>query len=306
MDFYKKTLVLQKTNTSFGKDVNGIVRLESEDGVTTLSLSLINFPLFEGGYVLVLLVENNSPIILELGKKPVSLLKVFYSLSPFKHFSAGVFCLLDNLSPVAFAKTELGAPLSTLEEIASKELTKVYDDEVIATEDYFSIEREIKDKVDLIDEVANENGENESSKVHTESQKDEKNGTISDNGLSYEEDNFKVQDNKDGDFFYQSAKDELDELFSKFPLDDSLSSVLPDSTFCKIHYASNKYYVVGVIKEKGKVKYICYGVPASYSDTPPDALKDFCCFLPLSLFDLQGQGFWMMFQSAKDGKCIKK
>ncbi len=305
MDFYKKTLVLQKTGNSLLSDANGIVRLESEDGVATLSISLINFPLFENGYFLLLLIENNSPIFLDLGKKPVSLLKVFYSLSPFSHFSAGVFCSTDKITPVAFAKTELGAPLSTLERVATSEFSKLYDDEVIATEDYFSIEKEIKDKVILIDEVEDER-ENATSKIHTESQEDEKNGTIGDNGFSYEEDNFQVQDDKDGDFFYQSAKGELDELFSKFPLDDSLSGVLPDSTFCKIHYAFGKYYVVGVVREKGKAKYICYGVPASYSDTPPDALKDFCSFLPLSLFDLQGQGFWMMFQSAKDGKCIKK
>lgn len=305
MDFYKKTLVLKKTESSFFGDVNGIVRLESEDGVATLSLSLINFPLFENGYYLLLLIENNSPIFLELGKKPVSLLKVFYSLSPFSHFSAGIFCFADKLTSVAFAKTELGAPLSTLESVAFSEYSNLYDDEVIATEDYFSIEKEIKDKVILIDEVEDER-ENATSKVYTQSQEDEKDGAIGDNRVPYEEDNFKVQDDKDGDFFYQSAKIELDELFSKFPIDTSLENVLPDSTFCKIHYASNKYYVVGVVREKGKAKYICYGVPASYSDTPPDALKDFCSFLPLSLFDLQGQGFWMMFQSAKDGKCIKK
>ena len=56
----------------------------------------------------------------------------------------------------------------------------------------------------------------------------------------------------------------------------------------------------------GKEKYICYGVPAPFSKEPPKELKGFCTFIPASVYDLFGNGFWMMFQCAETGECIKK
>ena len=74
----------------------------------------------------------------------------------------------------------------------------------------------------------------------------------------------------------------------------------------KINYSQSGYYVVGVINENKTPKYICYGVPAVYSKTPPKELDGFCTFIPLSIFSLDGDGFWMMFQDAVTGECIKK
>ena len=69
---------------------------------------------------------------------------------------------------------------------------------------------------------------------------------------------------------------------------------------------SNAKRIVGLVKEGGKEKYICYGVPAVYSKEPPKELKGFCSFIPLSVFDMKGDGYWMMFQDAVTGECIKK
>ena len=77
-----------------------------------------------------------------------------------------------------------------------------------------------------------------------------------------------------------------------------------DSTFVKIAYAEDKYYVVGLVKEEQKEKYICYGVPGEYSTTPPKELKGYCSFVPTSIFDMQGNGYWMMFQCAITGECL--
>jgi hypothetical protein len=310
MDFYKKTLVLQKTDGALTKDTNGIVKLEREDGLTTLSLSLINFPFDECGYTFFLQLENNSPLCFELDKKPTGLLKVLYSIVPFSEFSCGIFSQSLSPSLLAFAKTEKGADKESLIGLAKQSLIKTpnveYDDEAVATEDYFSIEKEIKEKVSLIDGVIDDNSKNEPTKNNTQSQENEKNGQSRDDYSQYEKSVNSFQENKGGDWFYQSAKAELDQLFAKFPKENSLDCVLPDSVFCKINYDSNKYYVVGLVKEKGKPKYVCYGVPADSPNNPPKEIEDYCCFLPISLFDLNGKGFWMMFQSTEDGKCVKK
>jgi hypothetical protein len=64
--------------------------------------------------------------------------------------------------------------------------------------------------------------------------------------------------------------------------------------------------VVGLVLESGKEKYICYGVPCTYSKNPPKELKGFCSFIPLSIFDLTGKGYWMMFQDAITGEHVQK
>ena len=87
----------------------------------------------------------------------------------------------------------------------------------------------------------------------------------------------------------------------------AVGDVLKMTDFSTVFYsvAENKFYVVGLVKENGVEKYICYGVPAKYSPEPPKELKGYASFIPLSVFDLQGDGYWMMFQDAQDGKCVK-
>ena len=104
--------------------------------------------------------------------------------------------------------------------------------------------------------------------------------------------------------YFRSVKAELTQIFCKFPKEEPLQTVFPQSEWARIHYSDQKYYVVGVVKEKGKEKYICYGIPATYSPEPPQELKGFCSFVPLSLFDMKGKGYWMMFQDATTGKCV--
>jgi len=105
--------------------------------------------------------------------------------------------------------------------------------------------------------------------------------------------------------FYNTVKAELNNLFEKFQAEEDLQKIFNQSRWARINYSNEKYYVVGVIKENDVEKYICYGVPAKYSLTPPKELKGYCTFIPLSIFDLSGDGFWMMFQNAITGECIK-
>ena len=72
-----------------------------------------------------------------------------------------------------------------------------------------------------------------------------------------------------------------------------------------MNYAEGKYYTVGLIRLDGLPRYICYGVPGKYSLHPPNELAGYCSFLPLSLFDLKGDGYWMLYQDADTGDAVK-
>lgn len=193
-----------------------------------------------------------------------------------------------------------------------------YDDEAVATENYFDKEKEVREKND--DE--NVRFENELSYIGNEEEaaatesgaaraEDEERAGFGDklsqhteNGFGNFADGVTEEKYSDDNPYFLTVKSELDGVFEKFPEEDSLIKLFPDSRFSRINYSEDKFYVVGVIKERGEEKYICYGVPGAYSENAPEELAPYCSFIPLSVFDLSGDGYWMMFQSATTGECI--
>ncbi len=108
-----------------------------------------------------------------------------------------------------------------------------------------------------------------------------------------------------GGKFYNSIKGQLDELFESFPKEEYLCSLLKGTDWVRVDYDDNgRYYTVGLIIEDDTVKYICYGVPGKYAETPPQELKGFCQWLPFDAEAPGGEGYWMMYQDAENGKSV--
>lgn len=105
--------------------------------------------------------------------------------------------------------------------------------------------------------------------------------------------------------YYAKVQGDLRALFEQYPPEEELAACIPYSRWAKIAFARGKHYAVGVISDEGRPQYICYGVPAERLSEPPKALRGFCSFMPLSVFDLHGKGYWMMFQDAETGECVK-
>ena len=60
----------------------------------------------------------------------------------------------------------------------------------------------------------------------------------------------------------------------------------------------------GVLYADGKAKYICYALAAENKENPPNEIKNVCTFVPSSVFK-EKEGFFIIFQSAATGECIK-
>lgn len=105
--------------------------------------------------------------------------------------------------------------------------------------------------------------------------------------------------------YYDSVKEHLERLLAAYPPEDELEQIVPYSRWVKITFARGKYYTVGLISDETAPRYVCYGVPAEKHGEPPNALRGYCSFMPLSVFDLEGRGYWMMFQDAETGKCVR-
>ena len=107
------------------------------------------------------------------------------------------------------------------------------------------------------------------------------------------------------DGYYLSVKSEIDELFRTYPRDDTLKGAFSSSEWVRVKgEAHAPQYLVGVLYEDGKATHICYALAAQDKHNPPEEIKDVCSFVPTSIFN-DGQGFFVIFQSATSGECIK-
>lgn len=117
-----------------------------------------------------------------------------------------------------------------------------------------------------------------------------------------ENDTEKIISNK----FYQEMKEQIDNLFANNPSEDYLENLLPNSKWVKVNIDSNgDYYVLGLIYEEDKLKYICYGVPGVYQKMPPRELSGYPIWFPLDENKPEGFGYWLSYQDADSGESVK-
>ena len=109
----------------------------------------------------------------------------------------------------------------------------------------------------------------------------------------------------DGENFYIAVKPQLDEMFECYPAENRLNELIANSSWVKVD-CENELYVVGIITDdKNKPEFICYGIPGTFPVKPPDEISDVCEWFPLSLENKFGDGFWLIYQDAKTGKCLR-
>ena len=338
MNYSKNVLILKQTVSGYsldGKVLSGIFRLEQESGIYTIFLTTINAKFNDSGEYSLFFVDGTKEVYrFSLGSLPTAFNctldfcpKIDDGFSVGLVYESSGIPVVVAFSLTSNSKTDFSEFKSLVSNKALKQrktLTKenldefyvtptenfktpqpVFDDEAVATENYYAIDREINEKLKILEKKDGGlqstvcDSDNQSQTTAQESKEDDFVCQIQDGN------DFGKKYNQDFPYF-QTAKKELDELFDKFPIDLGLTKLFPDSTFVRINYSSDKYYVVGVIKENKKEKYICYGVPSPYSEKAPKELDGFCSFIPLSIFDTQGDGYFMMFQDAITGECIKK
>ena len=106
--------------------------------------------------------------------------------------------------------------------------------------------------------------------------------------------------------FYDSISEDIGSLFSTHSEEEFLSQIIPYSKWVKVENEDgDNYYVLGLIYENDKVKYICYGVPGLYTDAPPKELRGYAEWLPLDSTKENEYGYWITYQDADTGENVK-
>ena len=187
----------------------------------------------------------------------------------------------------------------------------VYNDEVVATSDYYLLDEQIQQKLKALRDYENEKlpYEDELSYSQNEQETEKEPSLFSayenETSASMRKENLEefLKDETQENYL-DKVKSQLDNLFLTNPEEQDLQNLFLGSKWAKIYYTQEKFYVVGLITLQKDKKYICYGVPSIYSKEPPKALKGYATFVPKSVFDMHGEGYWLMFQDTLTGKCV--
>lgn len=111
---------------------------------------------------------------------------------------------------------------------------------------------------------------------------------------------------KEGEIFFDLISDQINDLFNKYPAEEKLEQLIPNSKWVKVKYSEDSNeYVLGLIYDDINLKYICYGVPGSFDQNPPKELENFSQWLPLNPDNVSEGGYWVMYQDAINGENIQ-
>ncbi len=307
----KSVALINETGAGFavpGAKVRGVAVRSDNGGRSVIKISLIDLAPATNGYT-VAISDGNSTKLCELpdlsGAEILSdstgnlAVSIFYVTADERFLPVAYGAFSPEAKPEKEVLIDAKRAYYAGDDAGGQEKKSVddetYDDEVVAAENYYAYESESGMK---------RGGENE-------------NATDADENVGVQSGGFKKKEADEYDLsafvdeenggekgtYYERIKPQIERLFEEFNEEKSLSEVVPDSRWVKIKYDGDDYYVVGVIYDKNRPLYICYGVEGRYGEKP-EKIGDYCSFIPSSIFNLKGDGYWVMYQSAITGKCL--
>ncbi len=338
MQYVKKMCILRQIKQGFsgdGKTLSGLIKIEQYGRNLAVEVSVINFaPLVSGEYYCLLSDGKGKTEMLSLRGK--SIFNILSDIDVSTGF-CGVICYVKSeVVPVAYGINGNGSydwrailnkalpPVfpkkdTPSEEIAGGAIAEIvpiteekpstiyamnenspkntvgYDDEEIAAENYY----EEKNDERIQPAQADENARTENT---TENQGTQA-GTDAPSNVDAAGVLHAVKIAPDG--YYLSVKREWEELFAQYPQDKTLQKAFRYSEWVRLRGEANSpRYLVGAVYEDGRVKYLCYALAAKDKENPPEEIKNVCSFVPCSAL-VDSTGFFVIFQSAATGECVK-
>lgn len=165
-------------------------------------------------------------------------------------------------------------------DIAAEE-SQTYDDEAIASSDYFGEAFERTQNADAVSQDQEESAEEKDRDAVCPHEADEtyQPFRLSRGGLTY----------------YRKVAPKLSAAMRKFPRDERLEAVFPNSQWVRAENA-----VLGVIYAEGLPRYLCVAM----EQAPPEEVKEASVFVPVSPFT-ETEGYYVVFQDADSGDYVK-
>lgn len=301
-DMYKKTVIM--TAIDQGKQ-KAVLNLEKNGIETTGYLRLYNFENEPKGILSLGILSDKKVTKVALNKKcDMQYTFNLESVDDLQDFTCALVNI-DEANVIPLLQGATNGQKTTEERLAGA--LSVFD--VLPTAE--NVERELDDnQIELDDQEEIEENIGEALKCDCEENSDKCVGCRYRSAF-YSEEQPTLQEKPEPRpdeqaTFFDGIKEQIDSLFGKYPDEEFLNDIIPNSKWVKIDYEQNgEYYVVGLMYEDDKIKYVCYGVPGMYSAEPPVELAGFSQWLPLDSTKPQGFGYWITYQDADTGENVK-
>ncbi len=284
-DYLKKIIIVKEKSTR--RKVKGSVKIVKEKQKIQLFAELISTDVNFDGYAWQLSGEDKT-----IRGDMKNALRFDLPLGDDFHFFKGAsFCVYNKADNDVLCYGEYGEPyLKEGELITTTENFQVssviYDDERIATENYYLKENE-KLLFEQIEFAQNKNNEKiEKKEIEIPPFFNEKDFGGGENSR-----------------YYEKVYDKLEKLLNSHEKITPLNENVEGGNFVKINYDKYRSYIVGKIEKDGNIKYILYGVKGNYG-VYPNNFHSNAKFIPESDFDLEGVGYYFIFQDALTGEVI--
>ncbi len=299
MAYEKRLCVLKQIKKGFsadGKTLSGAVHAERLGETLTITLKLLDVaPVKEGKYLLAVAVGEKK-YLFDLSQEGVLRIEGAPSLNG--GFSALLCFVRGEVEPVAFGScTGENGDYSKLllavtqeppkrKRVAVKKeeirLESGYHDEAIAEDNYYEREKE-HERTDTQNETVTTCGEQK---------KEERTGA--DSPRKDETDESVRPFLIGGELtYYNSVKERLDLAMKKYPRDERLKGVFPQSEWVNVEGT-----LLGIIYEEGKPRYLCVAKEENTAE-----FENRAHFVPFTPFS-QEEGMYVLFQNAQTGEIV--
>lgn len=104
--------------------------------------------------------------------------------------------------------------------------------------------------------------------------------------------------------YYEQNREHFEQLLQENEALQDLNELIPGSSWVLVHDPIQRdgQYVFGIVRdESDQPMFLCYGIGGTASQRPPQELSGYCQWVPKSLNE-QEEGYWVIYQSAEDGK----
>ncbi len=93
-------------------------------------------------------------------------------------------------------------------------------------------------------------------------------------------------------------------IFDNYEQNAELNNLIKNSKFVSIK-DNDEEYSIGAIYDNDNLAYICYAVKCNYNTPAPDELGEYHQWLPLNADDPLSDGYYIVYQDAKDLKIVE-
>lgn len=302
MSYTKNIAVIKGVQNGFSADggaLSGLIKAERYSSELRVEVSLINFaPLSEGRYVAAVSDGPHTQLIeggIFEGRSDVDTSKGFAAAVCFVKGGVQLIAtaVCGNFQSAVFGlkqEVERAEAIKNPQPQENKRAAPVvsYEDEALAEENYYEFE------------ASDEGGE-----PVCQNKEEEEDGCApcaDEEGADHVKE-AQSQINLARGGFYKKMRAEIEGLLSAYPPEEELCAAVDGSKWVKICYGEDSFYVFGVIFYEGEPKYICYGIPAKDSTSPPASMQGMASFLGVKT--QHGTGFWVIYQDADTGASVQ-